>query len=297
MDKQGIQKACKEYEQKHGKGSVFMSGSKNSVLDIPRWTTGIEDLDEIIGGGMPRGRIIEVFGPESSGKTSLAFHLVSMVELGAYIPIEGTYDEARAKQMGVKKGQMVVFRCDYGEEAMDTIVRLAKTGIPLIILDSVPACQPKKEAEKKEKDSSQLQKMGAIALMFSEMLPTIRRICEKSGTTLVLINQVRDNMNAMMFGDKDTTPGGRAIRFYSSIRMKLARRAWIEIPNKNPKVSAETLKVGMVMKVRVVKSKVCNPYMEAELPLMFDYGYVSFDDAKAIRKELMSKNKRAKDDE
>lgn len=291
MDIEAIQKLCKEYEQKNGEGSIFQVGSKKSALDIPRWSTGIEDLDAILGGGMPYGRVIEIFGPESAGKTSLAFHLASMVKLANYYPIEGTYDEARALALGVKKKQMIVTRCDYGEQAINSIIRFAKAGIPLQILDSVPACQPKDDMESIEKDAEKETRIGGVARLFSKTMPTIVRTHEKSGSTLILVNQVRDKMNAMLFGEKDDTPGGRAIKFYASVRLKVARRAWIEIPNKNPRSSAANEKVGIIMKIRCVKSKVCNPYGECEIPMFFDRGFVSFDDLKEIRKELMSERR------
>ena len=121
----------KEIEKKSGEGSVFVIG-KATNLDIPRWSTGIEALDNIVGGGIPKGRIIEIFGPESSGKTSLAYWLMSLHKLGLYIPIEGTYDESRALSMGVRKGQMIVHRAQYGEEAINDIIKFAKLGIPII---------------------------------------------------------------------------------------------------------------------------------------------------------------------
>lgn len=290
MDINEIKKLCKEIEKKSGEGSIFVIG-KASNLNIPRWSTGIEAFDEIIGGGMPKGRIVEIFGPESSGKTSLAYWLMSLHKLGLYIPIEGTYDEQRAIQIGVKPNQMIVHRAQYGEEAINDIIKFAKAGIPIICLDSVPACQPREDIEKVEKDSENEMRMGGTARLFSKTLPSIVHICEETGTTVVLINQVRDKMNAMLFGEKDDTPGGRAIKFYSSIRVKVARRAWIEIPNKNPAVSASTEKVGIIMKAKVQKSKVSNPYGEAELPFFFDRGFVSFDDVNDIRKELMKKRK------
>lgn len=290
MDINEIKKLCKEIEKKSGEGSIFVIG-KASNLNIPRWSTGIEAFDEIIGGGMPKGRIVEIFGPESSGKTSLAYWLMSLHKLGLYIPIEGTYDEKRAIQIGVKPNQMIVHRAQYGEEAINDIIKFAKAGIPIICLDSVPACQPREDIEKVEKDSENEMRMGGTARLFSKTLPSIVHICEETGTTVVLINQVRDKMNAMLFGEKDDTPGGRAIKFYSSIRVKVARRAWIEIPNKNPTVSASTEKVGIIMKAKVQKSKVSNPYGEAELPFFFDRGFVSFDDVNDIRKELIKKRK------
>lgn len=290
MDVQEIQNLCKEIQKKSGKGSVIVAG-KNTAMEIPRWSTAIEALDNIIGGGMPKGRIIEIFGPESSGKTSLVYWLMSLHKLGLYIPIEGTYDEERALQIGVQPGQMIVHRANYGEEALNSVIKFAKAGIPIIALDSVPACQPREDVEKVEKDTEQEMRMGGTARLFSKTLPSIVRICEETGTTLILVNQVRDKMNAMLFGEKDDTPGGRAIKFYSSIRIKVARKAWIDIPNKNPAVSAATEKVGIIMKAKVVKSKVHNPFGEAELPFFFDRGFVSFDDVASIRKELMKSQK------
>lgn len=290
MDLKEIQSVCKEIEKKSGKGSIFTTG-KESNLQIPRWSSGIESLDEIIGGGMPCGRVVEIFGPESSGKTSLVYWLMSLHKIGVYIPIEGTYDEARAKSLGVKDKQMIVYRATYGEEALNAVVKFAKAGVPIICIDSVPACQPKDDLDKIEKSAENELRIGGVARLFSKMLPTIVRICEETGTTLILINQVRAKMDAMLFGEKDDTPGGRAIKFYSSIRIKVARRAWIEIPNKNPAISANNMKVGLILKCRLVKSKISNPYGECEIPFFFDRGFVSFEDVPEIRKELMKKEK------
>lgn len=277
-------------EKKSGKGSIFLTG-KNVGLSIPRWSTAIEDLDSLVGGGFPKGRIVEIYGAESSGKTSLIYWLMSLHKLGVYIPIEGTYDEERAISLGVKPKQMIVYRAEYGEEALNAVVKFAKAGVPIIAIDSVPACQPKEDADKFEKGAENEARIGGVARLFSKMLPTVQRICEQSGTTLILVNQVRDKMNAMLFGEKEDTPGGRAIKFYSSIRIKVARRAWIEIPNKNPAVSSNNEKVGLIMKAKVTKSKVSNPFGEAELPFFFDRGFVSFDDVKSIRNEIMKKRK------
>ena len=262
-----------------------MNGKATS-MQIPRWSTAIDDLDAIIGGGMPKGRIIEVFGPESSGKTSLVYWLMSLHKLGVYIPIEG-----RARSMGVKPKQMIVYRANYGEEALNAVVKFAKAGVPIIAIDSVPACQPKEDIDKVEKDAQNETRIGGVARLFSKMLPSIVRICEETGTTLILVNQVRDKMNAMLFGEKEDTPGGRAIKFYSSIRIKVARRAWIDIPNKNPAVSSDTEKVGIIMKAKISKSKVSNPFGEAELPFFFDRGFVSYEDVKPVRSELMKLRK------
>ena len=290
MDLKEIQNVCKDIERKSGKGSIFLTG-KETRLEIPRWSTEIEALDNIIGGGMPKGRIVEIFGPESSGKTSLIYWLMSLHKLGVYIPIEGTYDEDRAISRGVKPKQMIVYRAQYGEEALNAVMKFAKAGVPIIAIDSVPACQPKEDIDKIEKDAGNEARIGGVARLFSKTLPTIVHICEETGTTLILVNQVRDKMNAMLFGEKEDTPGGRAIKFYSSVRIKVARRAWIEIPNKNPAVSSDSEKVGIIMKAKISKSKVSNPFGEAELPFFFDRGFVSYDDIKPIRAELMKKRK------
>ena len=290
VDLKQVQSICKELQKKSGEGSIFLTG-KDKALVIPRWSTQIEDLDALVGGGIPKGRIVEIFGPESSGKTSLVYWLMSLHKLGVYIPIEGTYDEARARSIGVKSKQMIVYRANYGEEALNAVIKFAKAGVPIIAIDSVPACQPKEDVDKIEKDTSNESRIGGIARLFSKTLPTVVRICEETGTTLILVNQVRDKMNAMLFGEKDDTPGGRAIKFYSSIRIKVARRAWIEIPNKNPAISSDTEKVGIIMKAKISKSKVSNPFGEAELPFFFDRGFVGFDDVKPIRSELMKLRK------
>ena len=290
MDLKEIQNVCKDIERKSGKGSIFLTG-KETRLEIPRWSTEIEALDNIIGGGMPKGRIVEIFGPESSGKTSLIYWLMSLHKIGVYIPIEGTYDEDRAISLGVKPKQMIVYRAQYGEEALNAVMKFAKAGVPIIAVDSVPACQPKEDIDKIEKDAGNEARIGGVARLFSKTLPTIVHICEETGTTLILVNQVRDKMNAMLFGEKEDTPGGRAIKFYSSVRIKVARRAWIEIPNKNPAVSSDSEKVGIIMKAKISKSKVSNPFGEAELPFFFDRGFVSYDDIKPIRNEIMKKRK------
>lgn len=300
-NKAAIIDLCKKINNKEGEGSIYYLGGKNSSLKIPRWSTGLEDLDNIIGGGMPEGRIIEIYGPESSGKTSLGYWLTSLHDLALDIPIEGTFDAERAKVFGNKPKQMLVYRARYGEQAMNKAVQFAQVGIPLIVIDSIPACKPREDIEKllkqakDEKENN--ERMGGVARLMHRYLPVLEEICESTGTTLILINQVRDKMDAMLFGDKTDTPGGRAPKFYSSIRIQVGRRAWIEIPNKDVSNSAVNKKVGMIMKCKVVKSKVSNPMGECEIPLFFDRGFVSFDDVSKIRKELMKNNKIKNDEE
>lgn len=290
-NKAEIMKLCKEINDKSGQGSLYTLDSKYANLKIDRWSTGIEDLDAIIGGGMPEGRVIEIFGPESSGKTTLLYHLCGLQPLCLDIPVEGTFDAKRAKVFGNKKGQMLIYRANVGEDALNKAIKFAKAGIPLIGIDSVPSLLPKDDIEKvlksSEKDSVEEQRIGGTARLLNKYLPVLEDIIEKTGTTVVLVNQVRDKMNAMMFGEKTDTPGGRKLKHAASLRIQVARRAWIEIPNKNPHNSATSEKIGMIMKCKVVKSKVCDPMGECEIPLFFDRGFVSYSDMKDIRKQTM----------
>ena len=292
-NKDAIIKLCNDINKKEGEGSVYTLGSKNANLNIPRWPTGIEDLDNIIGGGMPEGRVVEVFGPEGSGKTTLLYYLCGLHQLCLDIPIEGTFDAERAKVFGNRKKQMLVYRAKFGEDAFNKTIQFSKAGIPMIGIDSVPSMVPKEDVEKVLKsadhDSIEEQRIGGIARLMNKYLPAVEEIIEVTGTTLIFVNQVRDKMGALMFGEKTDTPGGRKLKHACSLRIQVARRAWIEIPNKNPHNSAATEKVGFIMKCKVVKSKICNPMGECEIPCFFDRGFVSFDDVASIRKEIMQK--------
>lgn len=292
-NKAAIIALCNDINKKEGEGAIYSIGSKHADLNIKRWSTGIEDLDAIIGGGMPEGRVVEIFGPESSGKTTLLYHLCGLHNIALDIPIEGTFDAERAKVFGNKPKQLLIYRAKYGEDAFNKTIKFSKAGIPLIGIDSVPSMVPKEDAEKvlksAEKDSIEEQRIGGTARLMNKYLPTIEEIIEVTGTTLIFVNQVRDKMNAMMFGEKTDTPGGRKLKHACSLRIQVARRAWIEIPNKDPRNSATTEKIGLIMKCKVVKSKVSNPMGECEIPLFFDRGFVNYADVNAIRKEIMKK--------
>ena len=290
-NKAGIVALCNKINKKEGSGTIYTIGSEYANLKINRWSTGIEDLDAVIGGGMPEGRVVEIYGPESSGKTSLLYHLCGLHDLCLDIPIEGGWDHERAEIFGNRPKQMLVYRANYGEDALNKTLQFAKQGIPLIGIDSVPSLIPKEDAEKvfksADRDSIEEQRIGGTARVLNKYLPMIENVIEVTGTTLIFINQVRDKMNAMLFGEKTDTPGGRRLKHSCSLRLQVARKSWIEIPNKNPRISSDKERIGLIMKVRVVKSKVCNPMGECEIPLMFDRGFVSFDDVQPIRKELM----------
>jgi len=294
LDKTKIIALCENIKKKEGEGAVFTLG-KDSGLKMNRWSTGIEDLDKIIGGGMPCGRIIEIYGVESSAKTSLAFHLMARHEMALYEPSEGSYNEERAKIFGNKEGQLIVHRAHYGEEYLSNMIKFAEAGIPIIVLDSIPACKPREDIEKLKKmaetGTENTERIGGTARLMHRYLPLLEEICERTGTTVILINQVRDKLDALPFGEKTDTPGGRAPKFFSSIRIQVARKGWIEIPNKDPHNTATSEKIGMITKCKIVKSKVSNPMGECEIPLIFDKGFVSFEEMQEIRKERMKNNR------
>ena len=202
-----------------------------------------------------------------------------------------TFDAERAKVFGNRPNQLLVYRAKWGEQAFNRSIKMAEMGMPLIIIDSVPSMQPKEDVEKikkaVDKDAEIEMRIGGIARLMDKYLPTLEEVIEQTGTTVIFINQIRDKMNAVAFGEQIQTPGGHKLKHSASLRIQVARRAWIEIPNKNPRITAINEKVGLIMKFKVVKSKVCNPMGECEVPMFFDRGFVSFDDLKDIRKELM----------
>ena len=288
--RQNVINAIRGINSEFGEGTVYTLGSAKSNMELPRWSTGIADLDKILGGGIPMGRIIELFGPESAGKTSLAYHLMARTEMAMDIPIEGTFDSKRAQSMGNRHGQLFISRASTGEDALKEGYIFTKAGGDIVVIDSVPSMITKKEFE--ETDFEKDGQRGRIAAMLSSKLPKIVPLAEEMGTTWIFINQLRDEMGAMMFGPSTHTPGGRALRHYASLRLQVNRIEWIKIPNKyDTSNSAKDKTVGLIMKCKVVKSKVCNPMGECEIPMFFDRGFVSFDDVQPIRKELMAKER------
>lgn len=291
VDKAKIISLCNSINKKDGEGSIYTLGSDKANLKMDRWSTGIADLDEIIGGGMPEGRVVEIFGAEGAGKTTLVYHLCGLHSLCLDIPIEGTFDAKRAEVFGNRPKQMLVYRARYGEDAFNKILKFAQAGIPLICVDSVPSLIPKDDYEKvlkaAEKDSIEQQRVGGVAGLITKYLPPIEEVIENTGTTLLFVNQIRDKIGALPFGEQTHTMGGHKLQHADSLKIRVARRAWIEIPNKNPANTATNEKVGFILKCKVEKSKICNPYQECEIPCFFDRGFVSFDDVPIIRKELM----------
>ena len=289
IDKKAIQDALNTIQKNYGEGSVY--GLNDTTLGIlDRWSTGIEQLDNILGGGFAKGRIYELFGEFSSSKTSIAYHLLAKHEMSVYIPVEGGADIERLKMFGNKEGQLFIRNCDTAEQTFETIDILASKGVPLIVVDSVPFMMPAKQFD--EKDYEKEVQPARLASIMSQRLPKTQKICEKSGTTLIFINQLRDKMNATFFTADDHTPGGRTLTFCASARLQVARKEWITVPNKNPKISADKVPVGMLVKVKMKKSKISFPNTECMIPYFFDRGFVSLDDIEPIRKEIMAENNR-----
>ena len=283
-----------QINKQQGNGTVYSLGS-SANLTIRRWSTGIQDLDNILGGGIPCGRLIEISGAESSGKTSLIYHLCAQQHYAVDIPIEGTFDAERAKIFGNTNSNLLICRAKYGEDAMNAISQYIKTGVPLICLDSIPSCVPKEDIEKMAKAVQKGEefdpRMGGIPRLMGKYLHELCVQAEIYETTLIFVNQVRDKMQALLFGEKTDTPGGHLLRHMCSVRIQVARKAWIDIPNHNPSVTSSIEHIGLIMKVRVIKSKVSNPGGEVEIPLFFDRGFVSWDQVDIIRKELMKERR------
>lgn len=264
------------HKRKYGKGAIYLLSEKEDGGDVVRISTGIPDLDAIIGGGLPEGRIIEIYGKEAAGKTSLAYHLLSLFRVRAFIDSEGSFDRKRCREVfGNTEGRVFLRRPDTGEQALELVLDFAKAGLPLIVVDSVAAMLPQSTFDKKVDDNARI---GALAKMMSENLPKLATLCNKTGSTVIFINQERDKIGGMAWGDPHTTPGGRALKHFASLRIRVARKGPILKSGK---------KVGIVSKLKVQKSKVSDPEGEAELPLYFATGFNA--PAKVVKKSAKAR--------
>lgn len=295
VDKKKIASAFSKIEKQYGKGSIYSIDDAASNFTCPKWSTGLEDLDHILGGaedpgqgGMPYGRIVEISGAEGSGKTTLAYHLMAQHEVAVDIPAEGTFDMKRAKVFGNQKGQLFVQNVEWAEQALEILLEYAEAQVPVVVLDSLPFLMTK--AEYQETDFEKQTQRAQLASLLSRKLSKIEKVLERTQTTWIVINQLRDKQNAMLFGKKTYTPGGRAIKHAYSVRLEVARTDWIHVPNKDVRISAAKVPIGFYMKVKVEKSKVCVPLGECMLAVIFDRGFVPVDDVAEIRKQIMKEN-------